>query len=74
MLKINKTLKTMIALASCFLITSMGYAATQDPLDDGPDPPPGAPIDDYLNPMLLIAVLIGVIYLARAMKHKHQNC
>ena len=73
MLKIDKTWKTTLATASCFLITFLGYGAVQDSLEDGPDPPP-APIDDFIVPMIIIAIMIGVIYLTKVVKSKQQNC
>jgi hypothetical protein len=59
-----KTLeKQLLVLLMLFFIAIPNLAVAQDPLDDGPDPPP-APIDDHINLMMIVMFifLFGFFY------------
>lgn len=49
-----------VVMVLFFMVSSPLKAFAED-WDDGPDPPPPAPIDDYIYPAIVIA-LIAVLY------------
>jgi hypothetical protein len=50
-------------LMVCLLLTT--YSSLADPLDDGIDPPPPAPINDYILPVVVVALLLGGFFLLK---------
>jgi hypothetical protein len=65
----NKT-KTFLLIALVFLISTVpSYAALQDAAEDGPDGPPAAPIDDYIVPMIVVAIGIACMYFYKSTKN-----
>jgi hypothetical protein len=66
---VNKT-KTFLLTALVFLISTVpSYAALQNSAEDGPDGPPAAPIDDYIIPMIVVAIGIACMYFYKSTKN-----
>lgn len=70
-LTFKKTEIKMI-LILIFFSSSVIFGQTQDPLDDGPEPPP-VPIDCFVNIMLLIGVVFSFLFLYRLNKSNQKN-
>ena len=50
------------------------YSIYADPLLDGPEPPPNtAPIDDWIIPMLVFAIILGAFYFQKRTVSQHDK-
>lgn len=67
--KLNLFRKSLLIL---FFLTNSYQIFAQDEWDDGPDPPPAAPIDDYIYPMMIVA-LVTVFYLFYVKEYKSEK-
>lgn len=62
MTKTNKKIKFALSVSVIFFSTFLNYAYAVQPTDDGPEPPPGVPVDGYIYPMIGIALIIAFVY------------
>lgn len=62
-----KTKKNMFLITSLVIFTSSIYAQ-----DEGPEPPPAAPIDDYL-PLLIILGTLLVFFMLRKRTNEYSK-